>query len=112
MKIKALAAVAAVTVAAAGCSMTNQQWHNDCRVVGKDIFTDVSGSNGNTSTTRTKRLTTTCGSFNVEDTLAGGFNSWDTWQSLTVGKTYDIRTGGIRLGVASMFPTVLEIRTK
>uniref|UniRef100_A0AAU8GRH2 Lipoprotein n=1 Tax=Mycobacterium phage Pharb TaxID=3136626 RepID=A0AAU8GRH2_9VIRU len=112
MNFKGLAAMAVVGVAVAGCSMSNQEWHNDCRVNGKDILTEVHGSNGDTHTTRTMRLSTSCGSFNVEDSLAAGFNSWDTWQALAVGKSYDIRTGGYRVGFLSQFPTVLEIRAK
>ncbi|QOC56078.1 hypothetical protein SEA_CLOWN_80 [Gordonia phage Clown] len=39
-----------------------------------------------------------------------GFNSWDTWKSLKEGKTYDIKTGGYRIGLFSAFPAVLEIK--
>ncbi len=38
-----------------------------------------SSSDGNTS--REYRLSTSCGTFAVEDTVAGGFDSWDLWQS-------------------------------
>ncbi|ASR85655.1 hypothetical protein SEA_AMGINE_54 [Mycobacterium phage Amgine] len=106
---RAAAGVAAGAVAAAvlsGCSSLNQEWHNGCKVTGKDTL--YSSTDGNTS--REYRLSTSCGPFVVEDTLAGGFNSWDTWQALEVGKTYDIRSGGFRVGFLSSFPSVLEVK--
>lgn len=114
-EIKLLIAAAAGAVIAAAlpaCSYSNQEWHNDCKVIGKDILTSTSGNNGQVHTTRTKRLSTSCGAFNVGDSLAGGFNSWDTWQALEVGGTYNIHTGGPRIGWADVFPTVLEIKPR
>lgn len=113
IKLLAAAGVGAIAVALTSCSLANQEWHNDCRVTGKDILSSVSSdSKGNVSTSRTKRLSTSCGAFNVGDSIAGGFNSWDTWQALEVGKVYDIRSGGFRAGWADQFPMVLEIRSR
>lgn len=104
MKIGIVAIGAAVLLS--GCSTMNQAWHTGCVIRAKDVL--YSSTDGNTS--RNKRLSTSCGSFNVSDSLAGGFDSWDTWQRLEVGKTYDIKTGGFRVGILSQFPTVLEIK--
>ncbi|WNM74141.1 hypothetical protein SEA_NERGAL_50 [Mycobacterium Phage Nergal] len=104
--IKAAAAAAIGAVALSGCASQNQEWHNGCTVKAKDVL--YSSHDGNSS--REYRLTTSCGAFSVEDSFAGGFNSWDTWQALAVGKTYDLKTGGYRVGWASMFPTVLEVK--
>lgn len=104
--IKSTAAVAVATVTLSGCASFNQEWHNGCTVTAKDTL--YSSSDGNS--TREYRLSTSCGPFVVEDTLAGGFNSWDTWQALQVGKSYDIRSGGYRIGFLSAFPSVIEIK--
>ncbi|WP_099024344.1 hypothetical protein [Mycolicibacterium palauense] len=104
--VAALAGVAAAASVLTGCSLQNQQWHNDCVVIAKDVL--YSSTDGNTS--RDYRLSTSCGTFAVEDTLAGGFDSWDVWQSLDEGATYDLRTGGYRVGFFSMFPSVIEVR--
>ncbi|QIG61569.1 hypothetical protein SEA_XIMENITA_60 [Mycobacterium phage Ximenita] len=107
--LKGLAAAAAVvtTLTVPGCANGNQEWHSGCTVKAKDVL--LSGSNGDTS--RTKRLTTTCGSFDVEDAIeVGHFNSWDLWAQLEVGKTYDLFTGGPRIGFLSTFPIVLDVR--
>ncbi|QJD50457.1 hypothetical protein SEA_CHRIS_55 [Mycobacterium phage Chris] len=95
-----------VTLALPGCSMNNQEWHDDCTVTAKDTL--YSSHDGNSS--REYRLSTSCGTFAVEDTIAGGFNSWDTWQGLKEGARYDIRTGGYRVGFLSSFPSVLEVK--
>ncbi|QPL13931.1 hypothetical protein SEA_NANCYRAE_56 [Gordonia phage NancyRae] len=102
-----VAVVLGVAVAvSAGCSNFNQEWHTGCTVTGKDTL--YAGSGGDTQ--REYRLSTSCGTFTVGDTLAGGFNSWDTWTQLREGETYDLRTGGYRIGLFSQFPTVIEIR--
>ncbi|AYR01122.1 hypothetical protein SEA_LEMOND_57 [Mycobacterium phage LeMond] len=107
-KLAAAVAVGAVAAGAvlSGCSTSNQEWHNGCTVTAKDTL--YSSSDGNTS--REYRLSTSCGTFAVEDSIAGGFNSWDTWQALKEGARYDIRTGGYRVGFLSTFPTVLEVK--
>lgn len=113
IKLLAAAGIGAVAVALASCSTANQEWHNNCRVTDKDILSSVSSDGkGNVSTSRTKRLSTSCGPFDVSDSMVGGFKSWDTWQALEVGKAYDIRTGGYRAGWLDQFPTVLEIKAR
>lgn len=103
MTVGAIGAAAALS----GCATTNQEWHTGCTVKAKDIV--YGGSDGNT--TRTKRVTTSCGSFNVEDAMeVGHFNSWDVWESVEVGKTYDMFTGGPRIGWLSTFPVLLEVK--
>lgn len=95
---------AAVAVAAlAGCSTMNQEWHSNCTVTEKERLVQEGSSS-------TKRVSTTCGAFDVSDSIGGGFNSYDTWAKLQIGKSYDIKTGGYRHGWASSFPTVLEVR--
>jgi hypothetical protein len=105
-------AAAAILTTLSGCAFQNQQWHADCTVQAKDVLQKVEGNKDGTSTSFERRLSTSCGVFNVSDSLAGNFSSYDTWNHLEVGKTYDIRTGGYRVGVFSMFPTVLEVRAK
>lgn len=98
----AIAVVAGAALAA--CSLQNQQEHTGCTVQAKDtLYSTTDGTS-----TRTYRLSTSCGNFNVEDSIAGGFNSWDLWQKLQVGKRYDLKTGGYRIGLTSTFPTLLE----
>ncbi|ASR85940.1 hypothetical protein SEA_NIKLAS_56 [Mycobacterium Phage Niklas] len=109
MNLKGLAAVAAIAAVAVlpGCATSNQQWHKGCTVKAKDVL--YSSSDG--TSTRTKRLTTSCGSFNVEDAIeVGHFTSWDIWQAVEVGETYDLFTGGPRIGWLSAFPVVLEVK--
>lgn len=103
---RSLIAVVAAAPTLSGCSLQNQEWHADCLVQGKDILYSMSDGDSH----RTNRLTTSCGTFNVQGSLGGGFNSWDNWSRLEVGKTYDLKTGGYRVGIASMFPTVIEVR--
>ncbi|QFG10286.1 secreted protein [Mycobacterium phage DyoEdafos] len=111
MKALVIAAAVAVGLSMSACATQDQHWETGCKVTDKQILTDVSGSNGSTSTTRTKRLSTSCGAFNVEDAWeAGSFNSYDLWSKLEVGKTYDLKVGGIRNGFFSMFQTVLEVK--
>ncbi|OHU71356.1 hypothetical protein BKG86_17025 [Mycobacteroides chelonae] len=106
IKLLAAAGVGALAVALTSCSTVNQEWHNACTVQSKDVL--YSHVNGTSS--REYRLGTSCGAFNVEDSIAGGFNSWDTWDALVVGKVYDIHTGGYRIGFVGAFPTVIEIK--
>ncbi|QGJ92459.1 hypothetical protein SEA_WYATT2_55 [Mycobacterium phage Wyatt2] len=104
-KLAALAAVGALTLV--GCASQNQHWEYGCKVTSKDML--YSSSDGDTS--RTKRISTSCGAFDVEDALeVGHFNSYDLWAKLEEGKTYDLKVGGIRNGFFSMFPTVLEVK--
>lgn len=102
--------IAGVLLAAAlplaGCSYMNQQTHENCLVEAKN--TEYNMTDGNSS--RKNRLVTSCGVFEVGDSLNGGFSSYTTWSSLKEGKRYDIKTGGYRVGFTSSFPTVLEVR--
>lgn len=110
---KAVAAVVALSaVAAVSCSSMNHQMHANCRVTAKDQLYTTSGDKNETSTSRTKRVSTTCGAFNVEDSISGGFNSYDKWALLEVGKTYDIETGGFRVGIFGSFPVVTKVLPK
>ncbi|OYN81877.1 hypothetical protein CG716_04975 [Mycolicibacterium sphagni] len=93
------------------CATQNQHWEKNCTVTAKTILTDVSGDKNSTSTTRTKRVDTSCGSYNVEDAWeVGSFNSWDLWGKLQEGKVYDLKVGGIRNGFFSMFQTVIDVK--
>lgn len=105
-RIAVLTAVA-LGLSLSACATQNQEWHRSCTVQGKDTL--YSHSEG--TSRRTNRVSTSCGSFNVDDAWeAGSFNSWDLWAGLEVGKVYDIKTGGYRTGWADMFPTVLEVK--
>ena len=110
MRKRAIAALAASAVALSlplsSCAFMGKAWHSNCEVTAKDQIMEM--RDGNSS--RVKRVSTTCGSFNVEDAIeVGHFNSWDLWQKLEVGKIYDIQTGGARAGFLSMFPVVLQV---
>ncbi|QDM55959.1 hypothetical protein SEA_TRAX_72 [Gordonia phage Trax] len=100
-----VAVIAAATSLATGCSFMNEQTHRGCVVQEKK--TEYNVTNG--SSERKNRLVTSCGVFEVGDSLSGGFSSYDTWSKLKEGKSYDIQTGGFRIGVFSQFPTVTGI---
>lgn len=104
LKHIAIAAAVSTVALTAGCSLLNEQQHTGCTVTAKDTL--YSTTDGNSS--RTLRVSTSCGAFNVEGSIGGGFNSWDLWQRLEVGKVYDLKTGGYRIGFTSTFPTLLE----
>lgn len=95
-----------------GCSFVNNQVHHDCTVQKKDVLQKVSGDKHGTSTSFERRLITSCGTFIVEDSLNGGFSSYDTWNALQEGKVYDIETGGFRVGFFGSFPTVVKATPK
>lgn len=90
-----------------GCSTMNQQTHSNCKVTNKEQRQHVSGSDGNTSTSYQKLVSTTCGVFSADDSIAGGFQSYDRWAVIEVGKTYDITTGGYRWW--GTFPVILDL---
>lgn len=96
-----------------GCTSTmNHEWHRDCTVLDKDMLYDQSSHDkhgGSSSTSRTKRLSTSCGVYDVSDSIGGGFNSYDRWAQLQIGKKYDIQTGGYRNGFFNSFPTIIAI---
>lgn len=102
------AAAMAVVVAVPSCAAFNQQWHSGCLVTDKETLY-VSGGGG-VYFNYVRRLATTCGQFEVKDAIeAGVTTSYDMWAKLQIGKAYDIRTGGFRIGVVSEFPIVLEV---
>ncbi|MBF4194559.1 hypothetical protein [Mycolicibacterium phlei] len=105
-KLLAIATLASLTLFA-GCAALNQQDHVNCQVLSKDMVYD---SNDQGGVKRVKRVATSCGSFNVEDNIVGGFNSWDLWAQIQEGERYDFRTGGYRIGFFSQFPYVLEVK--
>ncbi|MDM3894794.1 hypothetical protein [Mycobacterium intracellulare] len=105
-------AIFVIALVIVGCSTMNHEMHHNCKVTGKDMLYNTSGDKNGTSTSRTKRLSTTCGVFNVEDNISGGFNSYDLWAALEVGKTYDIETGGYRVGVLGNFPVATKVIPK
>jgi hypothetical protein len=105
-------AAAAVAITGSACSMMNNETHHNCKVLAKDVLQKVSGNKDGTSTHFERRLGTSCGTFVVEDSLNGGFNSYDTWTALQEGKVYDIETGGFRVGLFDSFPTVVKVTPK
>ncbi|OBG32374.1 hypothetical protein A5671_07530 [Mycolicibacter heraklionensis] len=101
-------AIAMSAGALAGCSMLNHKVHRDCLVTSKDERQQVSGSDGNTYTSYQKLVTTSCGVFEVGDTIAGGWQSYDRWAVITTGHRYDITTGGFRYW--GSFPSVIDVQ--
>ena len=52
-----------------------------------------------------------CGVMDVGDLwLRGIFDSADTYAQIEPGNTYEFRTVGYRVGLFSMFPTIMEVR--
>ncbi len=96
--VSAAAAVVAA-VALSGCSAMNTTQHEDCVVLSKERLLQ-DGTSGE------KRVNTSCGTFEVGDSIVGGFNSYDTWTQLAEGQTWDFVTGGFRIGILSTFPVV------
>ncbi|WP_067671726.1 hypothetical protein [Nocardia miyunensis] len=93
---------AGAAAALASCTSLNQDTHANCLVLSRDRLIEK-GTSGQ------KRVTTSCGTFAVEDNITSGFNSYDVFMSLEPGHRYDIRTGGYRLGPLSSFPTVIKV---
>jgi len=55
--------------------------------------------------------TADCGVFSVDDSLIyGKFNSADTYGSIKEGGTYVFETRGVRNGLFSMFPNIIEMQ--
>lgn len=99
--VAVLASIVAVATLS-GCSSMNHQTHTNCLVTAKDrVITQ--GSSGE------KRVVTSCGVFEVSDSMSGGFNSYDTYSELVVGRRYDIQTGGYRIGFLSQFPNIIGV---
>jgi len=100
----ALAAAALLS----GCSTVNQKEHRGCLVTNKEERQVVSGSDGTTSTNFQKLVSTSCGVFEVADSIAGGWQSYDRWASIKVDHAYNFTTGGFRL--PWVFPTILNAK--
>jgi len=74
-----------------------------CTVESKDRTTNANGQSD------ARIYTTDCGVLQVEDSLLHGkFNSADTYAKIKVGQTYDFKTQGVRIGLFSMFPNIIE----
>lgn len=86
----------------------NQKEHHDCLVTSKDERQVISGSDGNTYTDYQKLISTSCGVFEVSDSIAGGWQSYDRWAVIKEGHRYNIRTGGYRW--FGGFPDVLDVK--
>lgn len=105
-KTATLAVAVVVAASSSGCAFMNRRWELDCLVKAKDTL--YTGKQGAPNYER--RIATSCGQFKVGDAWeAGMFNSYDVWSQIEVGKRYDIRVGGFRVGFMSMFPNVLEV---
>ena len=75
----------------------------NCTVDGKERV-DLGGDEGSEY-----RVYSSCGVFKVvDDPLKGHWNSADTYNSIKEGKTYDFKAYGIRNGLLSEFPNILE----
>lgn len=77
--------------------------YTNCTVTDKDR---TSNSDGQSS----MRIYTTCGVFEVRDTIIGDvdFNSADKYAAIEEGKTYNFETRGERVGLLSWFPVIMD----
>jgi hypothetical protein len=89
-----------VGLSGVACTYVNQETQT-CLVGGKDRTSNSDGVSE-------MRVYTDCGTFVVEDNFISGFKSADLYGSIQPGKTYKIKSGGVRVGPLSMFPTILE----
>lgn len=107
-KPAAITAALAAALSLSSCAAFNQAWHTGCGVTAKETL--YKGGGGGADISYVRRLATTCGQFEVGDAWeAGVTNSYDLWSKFEVGKFYDIKTGGFRVGVLSQFPIVVEV---
>lgn len=101
-RVAAVAAIAALALTLPACSSMNQHWHQNCVVDSKErLMKD--------GTSSTKRVYTSCGSFVVNDSIAGGFNSQDRYNQLKEGRTYDLQVGDFRNGFMGSFPNIIDV---
>ncbi|MGW6658875.1 hypothetical protein [Rhodococcus sp. NPDC055024] len=101
-RVAAVAAIAALALTLPACSSMNQQWHHNCVVEQKErLIRDGSSAD--------KRVYTSCGSFVVNDSIAGGFSSQDRYNQLVEGRMYDLQTGDYRIGILSNFPNIIDV---
>lgn len=74
-----------------------------CTVEDKDRTTNRDGKSD------ARLYTEDCGVLRVGDSLfSWTFSSADTYASIEEGKTYDVKTRGLRIPFFSMFPNVVE----
>lgn len=106
MKTRTTVAIATLGLAAAalaGCGIQYDGNTTGCTVTDKYVSTSGNGDGVGTQ----KRVSTTCGVFQVEDELSqGSWNSADVYASIQVGKTYDFEAYGFRNGFWSAFPNI------
>lgn len=96
-------AIAFLALVLSGCGIKYEGETTGCTVT--DKYISVSGNGEGTSST--KRVSTTCGEFKVEDELSqGNWNSADVYGQIEVGKTYDFEAYGFRNGFLSSFPNI------
>lgn len=104
---KAVAPLVALAALIAGSSyayVASERTTGPCTVYGKaEIHRDDS---------TTMRVTTSCGTFVVADTLLPRltFDAADRYGRLVEGRNYDLDVVGFRQPVLSTFPTILEAR--
>lgn len=98
----AIALALGIGLAAPACAYTNHELQT-CTVSEKDRTKNSEGVSE-------MRVYTDCGVFVVEDNFISGFNSADLYGRLKVGETYEIKSGGVRVGILSMFPIILEAK--
>lgn len=97
--LAALTIAATATLGLAGCGIQYDGGTTGCTVT--DKYVALSGKKTE------KRISTSCGVFNVEDELSQGhWNSADLYGQLEIGKTYDFEAYGYRNGFLSAFPNV------
>ncbi|ALH46894.1 secreted protein [Mycobacterium phage Theia] len=104
-RLAALVAAVGLSFGLSSCAYMNHQTKT-CLVEEKDRTTKVVDGNSRSE----MRIYTDCGVFVVEDNLLAGFNSADVYGRLKPGKTYEITTGGYRIGFLSEFPKIIDVK--
>lgn len=73
------------------------------------VVTEKDRTKGTDNKSDARVYTKNCGTFKVADSiLEGTWTSADTYASIRVGKTYDFKTRGYRVGFFSMFPNIVR----
>ena len=92
------------SVGLSSCSYINVQ-ESKCTVTDKESV-NIKGTNQ-------YRVYTTCGTYKVSDDIGRlRFDSADVYGSIIPGQTYTFKTGGVRFGLFSMFPNIIQFRTE
>lgn len=77
--------------------------YTNCKVTDKESVT-VNNDNQ-------YRIYTTCGTFVVQDSVVHfRFDSADVYGAIAVNSTYTLNTVGMRFGLFSMFPNILQFK--